>query len=194
MTATIVCSKHKGNAGYVEIRREQPEDHREIHQLTRASFTGRSNSDGSEPAIIDILRSAGDLVLSLVAFKSGALVGHVAFSPVRIGIHTSGWYGLGPVSVRPDLQRKGIGSALIIEGLAIVENMVADGCALIGDRAYYRRFGFIADGRIQYSDLPNENEFVQWKSFGKKRPEGLLVFCTAFDTQTIPEDRGDLNP
>lgn len=162
----------------MEIRSEKPEDHHEIHRLTANAFAGLSYSDGTEPAIIDRLRAAGDLTLSLVAMKSDALVGHVAFSPVSIGICTSTWYGLGPVSVRPDLQRTGIGSALIIEGLRILEGMGADGCVLIGDPDYYCRFGFRSDGRIQYRDLPDE--YVQWKSFGEQRPEGLLVFSPAF--------------
>lgn len=181
MTGTIICSKNQGTTGYVKIRREQPEDQREIHQLATDAFAGLSYSDGSEPTIIDNLRAAGDLALSLVALKGNALVGHVAFSPVRIGIDTSTWHGLGPVSVRPEFQRKGIGSALITKGLRILEHMGADGCALIGDPDYYCRFGFISDGRIQYQDLPNE--VVQWKSFGKQRPEGLLLYSPAFGSE-----------
>ena len=162
----------------MEIRSEQPEDRNEIHKLTTDAFAPMSYSDCTESTIIDNLRAAGDLTISLVAIKSDVLVGHVACSPVSIGEFTQTWYGLGPVSVRPDLQRTGIGSALIIEGLRNLEGRGADGCALIGDPNYYRRFGFVSDGSIQYQNLPDEH--VQWKSFGERRPEGLLVFSPEF--------------
>jgi len=162
----------------MEIRREHPEDRQAIHQLTADAFAPMSYSDGTEPAIIDDLRAAGNLTLSLVAIKDDMLVAHVAFSPVTIGNNTNSWYGLGPVSVQPNLQRSGIGTALINEGLRVLEGMNADGCALIGNPKYYRRFGFVSDGSIQYQGV--SDEIVQWKSFGKQRPEGLLVFSPEF--------------
>ena len=162
----------------MDIRREQPEDHQSIYQLTADAFAPMPYSDGSEPDIIDALRTAGNLTLSLVAIKSETLVGHVAFSPVRIGESTHSWYGLGPVSVRPDLQRSGIGTALINKGLHILEEMNAAGCALIGDPNYYCRFGFVSDGSIQYQGV--SDEIVQWKNFSKQRPAGSLIFCPEF--------------
>lgn len=71
-----------------------------------------SYSDGTEPTIIDSLRAAGHLTLSLVTIRESNLVAHVAFSPVSIGDSTGSWYDLGPVSVRPELQRIGIGTAI----------------------------------------------------------------------------------
>ena len=162
----------------MEIRRECPEDRLAIHQLTTDAFAPMSYSDGTEPAIIDDLRAAGNLTLSLVTIKDDTVVAHVAFSPVTIGNDTNSWYGLGPVSVQPKLQRSGIGTALINEGLRVLEGMNADGCALIGNPKYYRRFGFVSDGSIQYQGV--SAEIVQWKSFGNQRPEGLLVFSPEF--------------
>ncbi|MFK7995774.1 MAG: GNAT family N-acetyltransferase [Granulosicoccus sp.] len=163
----------------MHIRREQPEDHLLIHQLTAEAFAPMTFSDGTEPDIIDKLRAAGNLSISLVALKNYVLVGHVAFSPVSIGDVADSWYGLGPVSVQPGLQRTGIGSALINDGLRKLENMGAAGCALIGDPNYYCRFGFVSDGSIHYEGLPDKH--VQWKSFGKQHPEGFLVFSPEFD-------------
>jgi len=162
----------------MEIRREHPEDLQAIHQLTADAFAPMSYSDGTEPAIIDGLRAAGNLTLSLVAIMNDDLVAHVAFSPVTIGDNTNSWYGLGPVSVRTNLQRSGIGTALINEGLRVLKGTDADGCALIGDPNYYCRFGFVSDGSIQYKGV--SDEIVQWKSFSKQRPEGLLVFSPEF--------------
>lgn len=163
----------------VKICRERPEDHLEIHRLTADAFKPMSFSDGTEPDIIDRLRETGDLTLSLVAIENDSLLGHVAFSPVSIGNSTEGWYGLGPVSVKQERQRSGIGSALINEGLRILDSMDALGCALIGDPNYYCRFGFISDGNVHYQNLPDKH--VQWKSFGEQRPKGQLVFSPAFD-------------
>jgi len=118
------------------------------------------------------------------AINNNVLVGHVAFSPVSIdvvdgvGSGTNRWYGLGPVAVLPELQRKGIGSALINKGLNILRNMGADGCALIGDPNYYNRFGFISDGNLHYENVADKN--VQWLSFNNVRPSGQLVFSPAF--------------
>ena len=75
-------------------------------------------SNHTEQFIIEALRSARALTVSLVAEVDGIVVGHIAFSPVTMSDGTSAWYGLGPVSVHPEYQRNGIGKALIQEGLA----------------------------------------------------------------------------
>ena len=77
------------------IRTERAGDEAAVRALTEAAFRGQPHSDGSEAAIIDRLRGAGDLTLSLVAELAGEPVGHVAFSPVEISDSTTGWYGLG---------------------------------------------------------------------------------------------------
>lgn len=162
----------------MNIRSEQAADHRSIHELTQRAFAGKSYSDGSEPFITDTLRDTGKLTLSLVAIKDNEVVGHAAFSSVTLAECTGAWYGLGPISVEPDLQRTGIGSALVKEGLSRLEAMDASGCVLIGDPAYYARFGFAGDGRIQYQTLPSA--YVQWIAFGQQRPEGVVEFDPAF--------------
>ena len=164
----------------LRIREEQATDYVSIYQLTQIAFKPKAFSDGTEADVIDRLRTSEDLLISLVAQNDTDIVGHVAFSPVVIGSLIAGWYGLGPVSVHPDYQRKGIGSSLIEEGLTMLKKRHADGCALIGDPKYYSRFGFVADGEVQYEDVPSKN--VQWLSFGRLRPTGELVFSPAFDS------------
>src|SRR5690606_20299677 len=115
-----------------------------VGALTAAAFAGVPYASGTEPAIIAALRAAGALRLSLVAAEGQELLGHVAFSPVIIGGRDRGWLGLGPLSVRPDRQRRGIGSALVRTGLERLRRDGAGGCVLLGDPAYYRRFGFRA--------------------------------------------------
>jgi putative acetyltransferase len=81
--------------------------------------------------------------------------------------------------VWPDKQRKGIGSALINEGLAILRANGAKGCVLIGDPAYYGRFGFRSDGNLSYQDLPAQ--YVQSLPFQNETANGQLKFSPAFN-------------
>ncbi|MGH6911083.1 MAG: GNAT family N-acetyltransferase [Phenylobacterium sp.] len=125
------------------------------------------------------MRAAGALTLSLVATEGGEIVGHVAFSPVRINGEAGDWYGLGPVSVWPDRQRKGIGQAQIREGLQRLRSLGAGGCVLLGDPAYYRRFGFERDPELYDVDAPPGA--FQRLSLNGSRPTGEVRFHPAFD-------------
>ena len=138
------------------IRAEIPADISSIRALTEAAFKHAEHSSQTEGAIVDALRAAGALTLSLVAEQDGEIVGHIAFSPVLIGGKDLGWFGLGPVSVWPNRQCGGIGSALIREGLQQLRQRGAAGCVLLGDPAYYRRFGFSSDHALHYGDVPPE--------------------------------------
>lgn len=69
-------------------------------------------------------------------------VGHIAFSPVTISDGSLHWHGLGPASVLPAHQKRGIGKSLVAKGLPLLEAMGSKGCALVGDPGYYQRFGF----------------------------------------------------
>ena len=162
----------------MEIRNEQPTDVQAIFQLATAAFESVPHADGSEPIIIDRLRKDGDLTLSLVAVKDDKIVGHIAFSPVKINGADRRWFGLGPVSVAVEKQRTGIGSKLIHAGLDWLKSHGANGCVLVGDPAYYNRFGFISDGKITYSGIPTE--YVQWLSFNGTPPIGALKYSPAF--------------
>lgn len=130
----------------MQIRPERPDDCEAIHRLTRTAFAPMPFSRGDEADCVAKLRNDGDLALSLVATEGPQIVGHIAFSPAFLNEEFCGWYGLGPVSVWPHLQRRGIGRALIEYGLAELKRKDAFGCVLIGDPAYYSRFGFIGDG------------------------------------------------
>jgi putative acetyltransferase len=128
--------------------------------VTAAAFEGRPYAAGTEPFIVLALRRAGALTISLVAELDSRVVGHVAFSPVAIsdgaGVSPPGWFGLGPVSVLPELQGRGIGTALIEEGLRRLRTLGAAGCLLEGDPAYYGRFGFRHHAGLMYEGAPPE--------------------------------------
>ncbi|MDH4987984.1 N-acetyltransferase [Aminobacter anthyllidis] len=162
----------------MNIRPEGPADIDTIRALTRAAFAKAPYSSQTEAAIVDALRDAGALTLSLVAEDNGEIVGHVAFSPVTVGKDV-GWYGLGPVSVWPESQGRGIGQSLIRHGLDVLRQMGAKGCVLIGDPAYYSRFGFVADPGVSYGNIPPQ--YVQRLAFGQHIPSGEILYHAGFE-------------
>ena len=161
------------------IRDERPGDEPAIAALTRAAFRDAAHSAGNEAAIVERLRAEGDLAVSLVAENlDRAIVGHAAFSPVAISDGTPRWYGLGPVSVIPLRQRAGIGSALIEEGLERLRQLDAGGCVVLGDPAYYRRFGFAHDQALAYPGPPPE--YFQRMILSGPVPQGTVSYAPAF--------------
>jgi putative acetyltransferase len=130
------------NPHAISLRDECPDDYRAIHALTQRAFQPMPFAAGDEQDLIDALRASGALSISLVAELDDALVGHAAFSPAATADGTGNWYALGPVSVEPGLQRRGIGSLLINEGLRRLRTQNAAGCILVGSPLYYPRFGF----------------------------------------------------
>jgi putative acetyltransferase len=189
----------------MHIRDERPEDATVISAVTTAAFASiaydaatqariaearraagiteeaiASAATGlSEAEVIEALRDDGALSLSLVAERGGEIIAHVAFSEVRIGTSAGEWYGLGPVSVLPALQRQGIGSAIIREGLARLRAIGAAGCVLLGYPPYYARFGFELDPALTYAGNPNPA--LQRLVFGGPKPAGEVTFHPAFD-------------
>lgn len=162
----------------VEIRPEGPADIGAIRVLTSAAFENAPHSAGTEAAIVDALRAGGALTLSLVAVQDADVIGHVAFSPVTIDGARARWFGLGPVSVRPDRQGAGIGSALILRGLDALRAMNADGCVVLGDPGYYARFGFESDPALRYGDVPAG--YFQRIVFSGPPPAGEVEYHPGF--------------
>jgi putative acetyltransferase len=160
------------------IREERPEDIEAISEVTIAAFKTLPISQHTEQFIIKALRAAGALTLSLVAEIDGRIVGHIAFSAITISDGSPGWYGLGPVSVSPDLHRQGIGTALIKGGLSRLRALGAKGCALVGDPDYYRRFGFRNYPQMIHEGIPQEVFLAL--SFTEKFPEGIVGFHRGF--------------
>jgi putative acetyltransferase len=138
------------------IRPEQAGDIDAIRTLTETAFKTAPHADGTEHIIIDRLRAAGALTLSLVAEADGVVVGHVALSPVSISDGSPDWYGLGPIAVDPARQGEGIGSRLVREGLSQLKGLGAAGCVLLGDPTYYGRFGFAPDPKLTLDGVPPE--------------------------------------
>jgi putative acetyltransferase len=162
----------------IVIRSETNDDIRAIAEVTISAFQTLEISNHTEQFIIEALRAAQALTISLVAEVDGRVVGHIAFSPVTMSDGTKDWYGLGPVSVHPDFQRKGIGKALIQEGLSRLKNLKAKGCCLVGHPQYYRQYGFKNVEGLVHEGVPQEVFFVL--SFDGNIPQGKVMFHEGF--------------
>jgi putative acetyltransferase len=158
------------------IRPETSADIPIIRAITEDAF--RSQTEG---AIIDALRRMNALILSLVAAIEGEIVGHVAFSPAHIDGRDVGYAALGPVAVRPDKQKSGIGDRLIREGLGRLKSLDFKGCVLLGSPAYYGRFGFRVHPGLCPANLPAM--YFQALSFDGAIPTGTAAFHEGFDAK-----------
>ena len=163
----------------MQIEPERPEDASAIRLLTRAAFKGAPYSQQTEAQIVDALRAAGALTISLVAIVEGEVVGHAGFSPVSIDGVKGDWHGLGPVSVSPARQGRGIGQAMIRDGLERLRSINADGCVVLGSPAYYGRFGFESDPALFYGDMAPG--YLQRLIFKGPEPKGEVAFHPGFD-------------
>jgi putative acetyltransferase len=162
----------------IVIRTETDADVSAITEVTVAAFQTLEISHHTEQFIIAALRAAQALTVSLVAEADSRVIGHIAFSPVTISDGTRNWYGLGPVSMLPEYQRRGIGSALIREGLSRLKALDAAGCCLVGHPAYYRRFGFENAPGLVCEGVPRDVFFAL--SIDGHIPQGIVEFHEAF--------------
>lgn len=160
------------------IRSEKSTDIDAITEVTVAAFKNHPISKQTEQFIVKALRDAGALTVSLVAEVEGKVVGHAAFSPVTISDGSPNWYGLGPISVLPAYQRRGIGKALVREGLSLLKARGGKGCMLVGDPEYYKRFGFKNMPALIHPGIPQEVFLVL--PFGETVAHGTVMFHKGF--------------
>jgi putative acetyltransferase len=160
------------------IRNETVTDIEAIAEVTIAAFRTLPISNHTEQFIINALRAADALTISLVADINGRVIGHIAFSPVTISDGAIGWYGLGPVSVLPEYQKQGIGRSLINKGLSLLKELGGQGCALVGDPNFYKRFGFRNYPELVYEGIPQEVFLAL--PFTEKVPQGIILFHEGF--------------
>ena len=123
------------------VRPATPADHAAIDLLTRAAFADVPGAGDYEIAVIAGVRAEGAVVVELVADRDGKVVGHVLFSRMT-STPPAFIAALGPVAVAPAIQRAGVGSALIVEGLDVCRRAGAVGASVVGHVDYYPRFGF----------------------------------------------------
>lgn len=125
-------------APVITIRDATPDDATAISILLVGAF-----EQPNESRLIDALRAEGSVAHELVAIEDDELIGHLCLSRL---IAPSGWLALAPVSVRSNLQGRGVGAELVRYGLDKARQNHAKAVVVIGDPAYYHRFGFVFDG------------------------------------------------
>jgi len=163
----------------IRIRSETSADLSAIEAVTVSAFLNAPHTSHTEQHIVNVLRKAGKLAISLVAEADGSVVGHIAISPVSISDGATGWFGLGPISVAPENQRRGVGSRLMREALHMLRDRGASGCVVLGEPEYYGRFGFKADPNLVLRGVPPE--YFQALSFYSSRPKGVVTYDEAFE-------------
>ena len=142
----------------------------------------------AEANLVDRLRATGNLILSLVAIENQEVVGHIAFSLVRIDstAGTKDAVGLGPLAVLPAFQRRGIGSELVPAGLAKLQKAGHGVVVVLGHPEYYPRFGFVpaAHHRVRWEhDAPSEAFMVKKLITGALQGvRGAAKFRPEFDS------------
>ncbi|MGS2720209.1 GNAT family N-acetyltransferase [Paraglaciecola aestuariivivens] len=165
----------------IKIRKEQAVDKQSIFEVITAAFVAAPYSNHSEQFIVNELRASGALSISLVAEVKGKIVGHVALSAVCISDGTRHWFGLGPISVHPDKQNEGIGSMLMRAAIAELQHIGANGCVLLGEPSFYRRFGFESKPGLILADVPPE--YFQALLLKGELPQGRVTYHQAFSTK-----------
>jgi putative acetyltransferase len=134
----------------VLVRRATAADTGDVRAIHAAAFArpGRRRPV-EEVALLDGLLAAGDVLdaLSLVAEVDGELVGHVVCSRAAVEAHAVA--ALGPIGVRPEHQRRGIGSALVHTALGAADALELPLVGLLGSTEYYPRFGFVPSTRVR---------------------------------------------
>jgi putative acetyltransferase len=155
----------------IQLRHETPDDIAAIEAVTTAAFADAPHTSHTEQFIVRALRAANELTLSIVAEEHGQIVGHVAVPrhDHRRPRAKGGWLvRLGPISVLPQRQGHGIGSRLMEQALSELRAMQAAGCVLLGDPAYYGRFGFQAHAGLQLPGVP-PGYSLRWPCMGQRR-------------------------
>lgn len=167
---------------HLHIRPETAHDHHAIAAVTQAAFAQAPHSDHREVFIVAALRAAGVLRCALVAhIADGSIVGHLAASPVTItdgNMQLHDWVGLGPVSVLPQWQRQGIGTQLIHHAMEQLSAQGVAGCVVLGDPAYYGRFGFAPLPALQLPGVPPA--YFMARAFGGAVPRGVVSYHAGF--------------
>ena len=164
------------------IRKESSADIAAIEAVTIAAFLNATHTSHTEQFILNALRRSGQLSVSLVADEDGAVIGHVAVSPVAVSDGAVGWYSVGPISVAPERQGRGVGGQLMELALSELRRLGAAGCVVLGDPNYYSRFGFSAEPSLVLPGVPPE--YFQAIAFAGSLPTGEVSYHESFAAQS----------
>ncbi len=164
----------------MQVRPEKPADAPAIRAVNKLAFGSSEEAD-----IVETLRGKPLPLVSLVAESNGHVIGHILFSPVSLaGGADVCLMGLGPMAVHPAHQRRGIGTALVREGLDRCREMGCAAAVVLGHPDYYQRFGFVPASSYGISceyDVPDEVfMLVELQPRSLQRAKGKVVYDEAF--------------
>lgn len=127
----------------MQIRKERPEDYNSIYNVVKEAFESAEHADGNEQDLVTALRKSPNYIpeLSLVAEDNGKIIGHIMFTKAKVGDNDV--LALAPLSVLPEFQRKGVGTALINEGHKIAKELRYGYSVVLGSEIYYPRTGYV---------------------------------------------------
>jgi putative acetyltransferase len=163
------------------IRLEEPGDASAIERVTIEAFKKAPHTNHTEHFIVRELRLANALTASIVAEAHRQIVGHVAVSPIQISNGVDRWFGLGPISVLPAHQGKGIGTRLMEAALQHLRQTSARGCVVLGDPGFYGRFGFLSVPGLVLPGVPVEH-FLAF-AMDSSTPQGEVAYHQAFQAK-----------
>ena len=130
------------------IRQEEIKDYKIVYSVIKKAFSCAQHTDGNEHNLVDALRSSKAFIpeLSLVAEINGKIVGHIMFTKANIDNNVV--LALAPLSVLPEYQKKGVGTALIKEGHKIAKKLGYGYSIVLGSEKYYPKTGYLPANRL----------------------------------------------
>ncbi len=158
----------------MKIRDETPDDAGAVRKVIVTAFGQTAEAD-----LVEALRESGDAVISLVAEEDGEMVGHILFSKLQAPDRC---LALAPLSVTPSRQKQGIGTQLIQEGLARAARDGWRAVFVLGEPAYYTRFGFSTAAADKFETVYPKSYFMalELKRHALTERGGAVFYPPAF--------------
>lgn len=165
------------------IRQETSEDYKEVYELITEAFADAEHADGNEQDLVVALRKGNAFIpeLSLVAEEDKKLAGHILFTKAKVG--NDDVLVLAPLSVRPEYQKQGVGTALIFEGHKIAKALGYQYSLVLGSEIYYPRFGYMPARQIGIevpSGIPAQNFMAVKLQENAKTISGMVSYAEEF--------------
>ena len=167
----------------MKIRQEDPKDYNNVYTLIKAAFETATHNDGTEQDLVVSLRTGDSFIpeLSFVATEHDEIIGHIMFTKAQIGDSTE--LALAPLSISPNHQKKGIGTALMHHGHNVAKEMGYEFSVVLGSEEYYPRVGYQPAsefGIYPPFEVPSENFMALNLNGNHPRLNATLAYAKEF--------------